>query len=93
MAVQLAREVKNTGFTADHWVADEATIDSARNVFSVYKLYKSAADEAAGKRHVDQIAFQLPTVAPATDTIAIIAGKLDTAIIAVGAPLDGGVVV
>lgn len=93
MAVTLAREFKNTGFTADHWEAEEARIDSARNVFAVYRLYKSAADKAAGKRHVEQLSFQLPTVAAPSDTLANIKTNLDNAVVLSGAPLDGGVVV
>ena len=93
MAVTLAMEMKNTGFTADHWVAEEATIDSSRNASAIYRLYKSAADHAAGKRHVEQVTFQLPTPLLGSDTLAVIAGKLDTGVTQAGAPLDGGVIV
>lgn len=93
MAVTLATEVTNTGFTADHWVAAKATIDADLNVQAVYRLYKSAADFAAGKRHVAQITFLHPTKATGATTVAQIASALDTGVIATGAPLEGGVVV
>lgn len=98
MAIQLERDINETGVNADHWVLVALHVhrQGATNTFSLsghYAQWASAAAYGANKRHIAGGVQVSTGTLQGNLTLTQMQAALDAAAVAQGGPLEGGVIV
>lgn len=94
MAIELQREIDNTGLTGDYWRLDILSVDREGHASGKFRLYKDSAAASSGKGPtVLEVIVRKSGAISGSTTLAQIQTALQNAAIEPGAALAGGVIV